>query len=482
MACGIFLSAYILRIVGNVEYGLYQTISSFANYLVLLEFGTGTAMTRNLSVCRNRQGTKEEINRNIGTIWVITVLLSLVIIVVSVIFYLGIPRIYSRSLTGEQIRYARKIFVFITVYLLASFYLQTINGAILGYEQYVFSSAVTLVRTVSRTVLLISVLWVRRQAVLIAVVDMSLSVIILAISYLYCIQRLKIRFRVGCFDKRIFMETCPLCLAIFLQVVINQANNNVDKTLIGIKMNPESVALYSVGMYIYSIFSSLTTIPISMYAPEVARNVVKGLKGKELTDTLIPPSRLIVLVGGTVLFGFISAGKPFISIIYGKDYLAAWWIAVIIMIPMFVNMSNGVLVDVLDVLNKRISRSLILFATTILNIVLTFFFLDWYGIIGAAVATMIATILGQILFMNIYYQFRTGIHILYMFANIYRGILPYQVLGAVFGYVFSGLFDNLYLAFFTGGTVYCLLFFSMFWLFGADQEEKSRLRKMIHRG
>ena len=49
MVVGIFLSSYLLRILGNTEYGIYQTITSFVNYLVLLEFGTGTVITRNLT-------------------------------------------------------------------------------------------------------------------------------------------------------------------------------------------------------------------------------------------------------------------------------------------------------------------------------------------------------------------------------------------------------------------------------------------------
>ena len=55
MAVGLFLSAFLLRMLGDSEYGMYQTMSSFATYLVLLEFGTGTVMARNLSVCRSKE-------------------------------------------------------------------------------------------------------------------------------------------------------------------------------------------------------------------------------------------------------------------------------------------------------------------------------------------------------------------------------------------------------------------------------------------
>ena len=53
LVTGLFLSSFLLRQTGAVDYGIYQTVSSFVNYLVLLEFGTGTVMIRNISVCRS---------------------------------------------------------------------------------------------------------------------------------------------------------------------------------------------------------------------------------------------------------------------------------------------------------------------------------------------------------------------------------------------------------------------------------------------
>ncbi len=52
MVIGLFMSSFMLRQLGDVEYGLYQTVSSFATYLVLLEFGTGSVMSRNVVVAK----------------------------------------------------------------------------------------------------------------------------------------------------------------------------------------------------------------------------------------------------------------------------------------------------------------------------------------------------------------------------------------------------------------------------------------------
>lgn len=482
MFCGIILSSYLIRILGDVEYGIYQTISSFANYLVLLEFGVGTVMTRNISLCRSRGEPTAIIERNVSTLWSITVVLSCVIGLVSVGFYMGIDSIYAKTMTGEQIVYAKTMFLIITIYLLASFFLQTLNGAVLAFEKYTFSSTVSLIRTLTRTAVLLLAIYAWRYAVVIALTDMALSIATTLYTYLYCRKKLNLRFTMKQFDRGIFHSSIGLCIAIFLQVIINQSNNNVDKFIIGFKMSPEAVSVYSVGMYIYSIFSSLTTIPISMYAPEVAKNVSSGLRGRGLTDSLINPCRLIALIGGTVLFGFAGIGRQFITILYGEQYLQAWYIAILIMVPMFINMSNGVIVNVLDVMNKRMVRSLILLGTTLANIIMTLFFVDAYGIVGAAAATAICTLFGQVLIMNIYYKWKIGINVLRLFKETYRGILGYQFMGMLAAIAIGYVVPSVGLSFVLGGIAFVIITLGGFLLMGANKEERHLLNNLLKRG
>ena len=98
MVCGLFLSSYLIRVLGETEYGVYKTIASFANYLILLEFGTGTVMTRNVSMCRGVGDSKERINQNVSTICTTANILALLITVTSVIMYFSM---YSYPVTSD---------------------------------------------------------------------------------------------------------------------------------------------------------------------------------------------------------------------------------------------------------------------------------------------------------------------------------------------------------------------------------------------
>lgn len=480
MVMGLFMSSFIIRILGDTEYGLYQTVGAFANYLVMLEFGTGTVMTRNLSVYR-QDSTEHRIRKCISTVWLITIALSLVIFAIAAIFMINIGTIYKSTMSHEQVIYGQEIFAIIVVNLVLSFFQSTANGMLLGYENYTFSNKLKLIKLLVRTSIVACVLIKWPVAITLTVIDCLVALFGLAWTVVYSVRHYSFRISVKEFDGQILRESLPLCLALLLQTLINQANNEVDKTVLGIKMSLESVAIYSVAQYIYSVFSSITTVPISMYMPEVARNITSGKKGKELTEALIRPCRLVVICGGMIMFGFIAVGRQFISIFYGEQYLPAWIYALIIIVPMFINMTNGVLVNVLDVLKKRMVRSYILLGTTVLNIILTIFLIDRIGIIGAVIATAISVIIGQDIVMNLYYSKKIGIHITYLFKTAYDGLIPVELIACGISTFIALKIESNILSLLIGGIVFLALCTLGFSVFGFNEEEKKIERKIVGR-
>lgn len=481
MVCGLLISSFLLRMLGSTEYGLYKTMSSFVGMLVMFEFGTGTVMTRNITLSKSKKQKETEIKRNISTIWGITIILAIIILVIASIFYFSLEKVYIHSMSYDQIEKCKTIFIFVTINLIVAFLSQTLNGIILAYEYYSYASIISIFTIITRALLLILVLLKYDNAIAVSIIDAVIGTIVLVITIYFCIKGCNVKFTLKLFDKTIFINSLPLCIAIFMQTVVNQMNNNIDNFLIGIKLNPESVALYSVGLYVFSIFSSATTIPISLYAPQVITDIGEGKRGKELTKTLVQPSRLIAIVGGSILFGFIVAGKEFITIVYGKEYIKAWYVALLLMIPMFINMTSGVVVNVLDGLNKRIARSYVLILTTLLNFILTIIWLDKWGIMGASVATAVSTIIGQIIIMHIYYSRKIGIHVFYLFREAYRGILVFQIISMVGSLIIKQFFINVVSSFFVSAVVYVVVFFSLYILFGVNSEEKKVIKGYIRK-
>ena len=479
MISGLFLSAYLLRSLGDTEYGIYQTISSFANCLVMFEFGVGTVLTKNIVVCRSKNASREEINRNISTIWGIAIALSALICVVALGLYLSIDQIYANSMTSIQIAYAKKIFLVTLAYLLASFMFQTVRSTALGFENYAFSSKINVVRVILRTILIVSLIRFSQMSIYIACVDAFLSIVLLLFTLFFCKFKFKVSFRFRYFSVDVFRASVGLCLALFIQSIVNQVNTNADKFLIGVFLSPEVVSLYGVGMYVFSVFSTLTTIPISMYAPSIISEIsVNGLR-EGLYGLVLKAAKTIALIGGVVFFGFVVVGQPFIKLVYGDEYIVAWSIALILMGATYLNMITGAMNNVLDALNKRMFRSLVILATTCLNIVLTIWWLPIYGIIGAAVATAGCTIVGQVLFMGVYYSRKMKINLLGIYTSVIKDIVVFQVVAMAIACLIGWRIRSVLGSFLTGGIVYVLIFAILYFVFSQDgrRQIKTLLRR-----
>ena len=282
------------------------------------------------------------------------------------------------------------------------------------------------------------------------------------------------------FDIGVFKLITPLALAMLLQTVVNTANGSVDKFLISIMMTPEDVAVYSVAMSMFAMFSSAATLSITMFMPQIAQNMKYGLERKELTETLVQPCRLNTIITGIIAFGFLSVGRPFIQTLYGVDYSKAWIYAIVVIMPMFFNMFNGVVVNVLDVMRKRHIRSLIMMITTILNIILTIVSIGVIGMFGAALATGISLI-GQTILLNIYYQKAIGLQIRILIKKSFKGFIPCIVLATIFALAIQQIVKETFLQLLVGGVSFVAIFAFMFFKFGANDDEKNKAGQILKR-
>lgn len=460
LMCGLALSVVLLRVLGDTEYGAYQTVAAFANYLVLLEFGMGTVMVRNLSACRGEGASREEMQRQVSTLWTMALCLCGVIVAAAAAFYGLLPVAYANSMTAQQIGHGQRMFAVLAGFVVLSFLSQTVSGILLAFEHYRFAAVEGMIRTALRAAVIVAVVQWQKNAMVIAVADFLFSGLSLVAMTIYCRRKTGMRLRFGALDGTILRSAAPLALAIFLQAMVNQANNNVDKFLIGVMLTPETVALYSVGLYIFGVFSALTTVPVSLYGPQI---VQAARKGEALLAELVQPCRLVAVMGGAVLFGFMAVGRPFIRLFYGESYLEAWSIALLLMSPMYLDAVTSPALNGLDAKNKRMGRSWILLISTALNVILTVLWLPNWGITGAAAATAVATLLGQVVLGNWYYRKALGISVGKLYLAAFRGVWVWLVLGCGAGALAASWIKNDLAALLGGGCMFVAFLLPMVW-------------------
>lgn len=480
-AVNIFLTPFLIRSLGDVEYGIYQSMASFAGYLVLINFGTGTVMTRYVSMYLGKGDKKNERNY-IAMCLIITMVLVLIIAAVSSVMYMFIENMYSATITSGQMKHAKTLFLVVSLNVIVTLIAQAFQGIITAYEKFNFIGVWNISRVLLKVALLVSIFFLWKDSMVIALVDLFLSCLFLVLCVGYTVK-LKATPKLYKFDKKIFASSAVFSLAIMLQAVVNQVNSKVDITILGVMESQESVTRYSVAMQVFSIFSTLSTAAVAIYLPKFTKLMASGKSdGDTITREMIAPSRIQTLVSGTIMLGFLVCGMDFIKVWMGDGFDISWWIAIIILIPSFFVYTNGVVVSVLDAMQKRLVRSVVLACVAAVNVAISIVFVKLFGEIGAPIGTGITTFIGSFVIMNIYYKKVIGIKIFTLFKGIFKGILP-SLLVAVVVSVPAVIFVPVG---FTGlvvkGGVFVTVLLACLMLFGFNKEEKSIILKPLRRG
>ena len=137
--------------------------------------------------------------------------------------------------------------------------------------------------------------------------------------------------------------------------------------------------------------------------------VFSGADNRELTNLAIRVGRLQGYIFMLVVSGFIAFGRPFIQLYTGSGYEDAYWVAIFMMVPNMIPLVQSVCLNVIMAQNKHRFRSLVYLGIAVTNVIGTWFLMHWIGIIGAALMTGVALVIGQGLVMNWYYHARTGL-------------------------------------------------------------------------
>lgn len=479
MVSGLITSSVIVKTLGATDYGVYQIATTFSSILALLNFGTGTVMIRNIAASKVDKKYSEQ--ESISTITWMSFAICMAMLIVLVVLYFSFDKIYSNSLTQAQILQAKPMFAVSSLNIIVFVFFQTIEGIVHGNDDFVSPKLFSIFHTVIYSVIVIVVFPRFNNAFILVVSNFIIRFIGTCIMLTICRRWYVLRkvFSPRRIKKTIFLSSLSFVLAMLLQVFVNQSITQIPKTIVGIALTPEAVAIFSIALYIYGMFSSVVSVPINIFLPTTVRNVVGKEKENINWDFLTLPCRLNSLLGGVILFGFISIGKSFIVLMYGKEQESAWVLSLILLVPMYINMIIAPCINVLDALNKRLMRSIIISVTAVISLVLTVIFVEKYGLVFCVSSIAFSLLVGNTVAMSIYYKKAMGIPIMKLYFKSLKGILPSLIISCVVTIIVSRNFELNLINFLVSGALFVGVLLICLLLFGLTKQEKNKLFNII---
>src|SRR5699024_12765278 len=103
----LILTPFIIRNLGDSEYGLYMLIGAFVGYIAVLDFGLGNTIVRFVAKYRAENDKKSEENFLYST-FIIYSMISAVILLIGVILYFNLHRSEERRVGKEWRAQVRK--------------------------------------------------------------------------------------------------------------------------------------------------------------------------------------------------------------------------------------------------------------------------------------------------------------------------------------------------------------------------------------
>jgi lipopolysaccharide exporter len=198
---------------------------------------------------------------------------------------------------------------------------------------------------------------------------------------------------------------------------------NTDTWMIGRMISTAGVAVYNPAVRISNLVEVPTLAIAGVFFPQVAQKLKeKGEAG--VRDVYIKSVSLILALTLPMVVPLYIFAELAITIIFGPEYIESASILRVTLFYTLIIPFNRQFGTVMDGIKKPKLNFYLLVLVAVLNLVFNFYFLQMFGVIGSAFATLISYatvfVLNQILLYN---MFRINT------LNVFKGIIEWYKLG-----------------------------------------------------
>lgn len=471
---GLLYTPYMLRCLGQNEYGLYSLVASIIAYLTLLDFGFGNAIIRYTAKYR-AEGKSSDQWHMFGMFLIVYCIIGFLALVGGMVLYNNTDALFDRTMSLSELSQAKVMMLLLTLNLAVTFPLSIFGSIISAYENFVFQRIVSILRIILSTGIMVMILGFGYKAIALVVVQTVFNVLTLLINAIYCKTKLGVKIRFGKIDVKFFKEISVYSFWIFLNAIMDKLYWGTGQFVLGAISGTAAVAVFSVAILLQQMYMTFSSSISSVLLPKVTSMVTIRSSDKSISDLFIRTGRLQFLIMGFVLAGFVVFGKGFILLWAGDGYFESYIITVIFFVSLLTPLIQNTGIVILQARNQMKFRSLLYLIISLVSLVAQIYLSKKYGAIGCALSIGCALVLGQGIVMNIYYKKNQHIDIPLFWREIIKigvitgllmmvGILSWSVIDYTTIYSLIG-----------GIAVFTTIYLSLIWRFGMNDYEKQLL-------
>ncbi len=480
---GLAYTPVMIRLLGQSEYGLYNTVASTISMLSVLSLGFNSGYIRYYARYK-KDGDTQAISRLNGLFLLIFLVIGLIALACGLYLTEHLELVFKDGLTPQEYGIAHTLMLLLTLNLAISFPMSVFQNIVSAHEQFVFLKLLAMLKTVVGPLLTLPLLLMGHRSVAMITVTVAVSLVVDICYFVFVKFRLKERFSFTHIEMGLLKSLFGFTAFIALNTIIDQINWNIDKVLLGRFKGTAMVAVYAVGFNLYHYYQMVSTAVSGVFTPRI-HTIYNRYRENEaelrdrFTELFIRVGRIQFLILGLVASGLVFFGQEFIFYWAGPGYDDAYYVALLLVLPASIALIQNVGIEIQRAQNLHKFRAIVYSVMAVINLALSIYLCQLYGAIGSAVGTAISLVIANGLIMNVYYQKKCSIDIYRFWKSIMR-LLPGFVIPLVAGTVmacfirFSTIFGLL-----CGIVAYAAIYCCSCWLFSMNRYEKEVVTKSI---
>lgn len=464
--------------MGKHDYGIWEIITAVIGYMGMLDLGLRPAITR-FSAKYHAEKLQEELQTLYSTSWAFMGFIGFVIFLLFIGWALLWPE--KLSANGESESKYIILLVIIGARLLFTFPGFVAESFLEGFQKYSLKNNITIVSSIIGATLVYANISTSNGIIVLA----SVNIIMLTSKYLlytFLMSRPELggfRPNVARASWQCFTKIAAFGSKSFVQGVATRMEQATDTLVIGILLGPAIVPFYSIPLglvrYISTMGMNLTHAFMPLFSSLNARQ-----QHDKVVLIYINASKMVIGVIMPLAAGVAVVGAPFIGIWIGDEYSEnADGIILLLVTFISVPFFNPFYSRYLTAIGEHGFLAKLSPMSAVVNLTLSVFLVREYGIIGAALGSVVPVFL----FVPIYLK-RTCYHLgIPVFQYVKKCIIPpilpvatmvcllllFRVQHGITNYV------DILLAVVLGGSVYGILF----WVISLNDFEKNFVKHKL---
>lgn len=477
-AVGLVLTPFIIRSLGDSEYGLYTLIGAFVGYISVMDLGLNNTIVRFVAKYRAEKDKQGEENF-LATTMLIYAAISVMVVIIGTVMYINLDNVFGNSLTPDQMDKAKVMFTILIFNLAITLPGGAFTAICNGYERFVFPRGVNIFRYIIRSALVVALLLYGGDAIGLVLLDTTMNILVIALKVWYVLRKLKVRFKLHHFELPLVKEIFSYSVWIFVMAIVMEFQWKSGQVILGIKENTVTVAVYAVGILLGSYYGAFANAINSLFLPKAMKMVVSNADGAQLTDDMVKIGRVTLIILLLILGGFFIFGREFVYLWVGETYSDAWQIALLIMI-----VSTNILVQsfansVLKARKLFKFKGLTYILMIIIGVITGYFLIDKLGGFGMIIGISAGWFVSQMI-MNFYFNKKLNLDIKRFYIELFKNLLLAFLIVSTIAYLANSLFTEYsWISIFFKITTYIILYCMAIYFLGMNKYEKELVKNIV---